>query len=313
MNSINSSSLPARSILEMLETRLLYAAQLAPSTVAGLSIRYTVTASLFPLTQSYVLDLSAVGSGYASHSDELGERSGEWSYTRDNNVECHLHLDSYDTLRMRMTSRTAGTYHVRADFLGVTESGTFQIIGIDPGLIGLDGDVLRIGGTFSPDAISLAVKNRTLHVMQNNWTSKFAVGSVGSISIDAGAGADQVLADPAVPAFYANGGPGNDSLSGGSFNDTLTGAAGSDVILGGTGNDRLNGGGGNDTLDGGAGADRIYGGAGCDQLSGSSGNDTFFANDGSRDTVNGGPGSDSVESDRIDILLSVEGRKTLAD
>ena len=112
------------------------------------------------------------------------------------------------------------------------------------------------------------------------------------------------------------GGAGNDSitgnnaansLNGGAGNDTLVGLGGSDVLgelLGvlafdypELGDDRIFGGSGNDTL---------TGGSGIDLLDGQDGNDTIFANDGAKDTVLGGSGTDSVKRDTVDALTSIE-------
>jgi Ca2+-binding RTX toxin-like protein len=89
--------------------------------------------------------------------------------------------------------------------------------------------------------------------------------------------------------------------------DQLVGTPGPDVICGLGGDDSLNGLAGNDRIEGGAGDDYIIGGTGRDTLIGGNGNDTFAAKDGTRDVVNGGPGTDNAVVDRkLDKLVSIE-------
>lgn len=87
------------------------------------------------------------------------------------------------------------------------------------------------------------------------------------------------------------GGPGNDTLRGGALGDYLDGNEGSDLLVGGKGSDHPSGQQGND---------RIVGGPGRDWCLGGSGNDTFYARDGFRDSIRGGPGIDRA---RIDVGL----------
>jgi Ca2+-binding RTX toxin-like protein len=61
-----------------------------------------------------------------------------------------------------------------------------------------------------------------------------------------------------------------------------------------------------DTLVGSA-ANARTGGAGADKLYGLAGNDRFYAQDGVRDTVSGGTGTDKARRDTIDVLTSIEG------
>jgi hypothetical protein len=93
------------------------------------------------------------------------------------------------------------------------------------------------------------------------------------------------------------GGPGSDRLSGAGGNDILRGLAGNDILSGGTGNDKLYGGSGNDKLTGGSGRDTFSAGTGRDRVSSA---------DGVKETVNCGPGVDSVTADSIDRLIGCE-------
>jgi Ca2+-binding RTX toxin-like protein len=98
------------------------------------------------------------------------------------------------------------------------------------------------------------------------------------------------------PAFYA----------GTSRSETLTGSNANDVLLGRGGNDTLRGRGGNDVIRGGIGNDSLYGGPGRDRILGEPGNDKLYSRDGSRDTLNGGPGFDEAWVDGLDVVKNVE-------
>jgi hypothetical protein len=102
------------------------------------------------------------------------------------------------------------------------------------------------------------------------------------------------------------GGAGNDVLDGGAGNDRLAGSAGRDRLLGGTANDKLTGGKGNDRLSGGPGNDTLSPGAGRDSIDGGAGNDTINSVDGVRESVECGPGRDTVRADRRDRLAHCE-------
>jgi Ca2+-binding RTX toxin-like protein len=78
---------------------------------------------------------------------------------------------------------------------------------------------------------------------------------------------------------------------------TIDGKAGNDTIFGGPQSDSLIGGDGNDSLIGGPGDDTLRGGAG---------NDTLIGNDGIRDTLDGGTGTDKAKRDNIDSVISIE-------
>ena len=85
------------------------------------------------------------------------------------------------------------------------------------------------------------------------------------------------------------------SVSAGAGNDLVHGEAGNDAISGDRGDDVLYGDTGNDVLDGGADVDRLYGGPGHDRLR---------SRDAWRDAVACGPGRDTVEADRVDLVAA---------
>jgi uncharacterized delta-60 repeat protein len=98
-----------------------------------------------------------------------------------------------------------------------------------------------------------------------------------------------------------------EKVRGGGGNDRINGSAGNNVLYGGGGNDTLIGNGGNDALFGEAGNDRLEGGAGADFFDGGVGDDSLYASDGTKETLNGGSGSDKAQKDALDVLMSVEG------
>jgi Ca2+-binding RTX toxin-like protein len=155
-------------------------------------------------------------------------------------------------------------------------------------------------------------------------------GATGDDRIGARSGPDTVT-----------GGDGLDRLWGGRGADRLFGGLGEDRIWGGHGHDQSWGEGGNDTMGGAAGHDRQWGGAGNDTiyaargrdetwgedgddqlwamarvdvrgrndrsgdvLHGGNGNDTFRVRDGEADTVDCGPGIDTVYADYKDVLTN---------
>jgi Ca2+-binding RTX toxin-like protein len=110
-------------------------------------------------------------------------------------------------------------------------------------------------------------------------------------------------------------------IDGGDGNDVLHGTASQDsTIIGGAGNDSLTGDGNfgsgyepatpNFLMEGGDGNDHLYGGPGNDTLEGQAGNDVIYANDGNKDTIDGGDGFDHARWDNsgdvIDQVSNIE-------
>lgn len=101
---------------------------------------------------------------------------------------------------------------------------------------------------------------------------------------------------------YVIGEQGDDELSGGQDSDAVYGGPGNDAILGGNGDD-----GGIYGLFGNESNDYISGGLGADLIFGNEDNDTIFHNtdtdgstpDGSKDTIDCGPGNDVVWLSRV--------------
>jgi len=123
--------------------------------------------------------------------------------------------------------------------------------------------------------------------MADRFTNGFAPGQTTRVTIDAGAGDDRII-----------GGNMGEALLGGPGADTVSGLGGDDLIDGGDGDDTLSGE-GEGTLQGTSVNDVIRGGAGDDTLLG---DDTSGISAIGRDTLDGGPGVDTIRNDwfRVD-------------
>ncbi len=97
-----------------------------------------------------------------------------------------------------------------------------------------------------------------------------------------------------------------ENLNGGSAVDHITGSSADNQLSGNGSNDVIDGQAGVDNISGGDGGDDLTGGDGEDFLSGSNGADSFTVQDGSKDTVFGGPDTDNVVSqDAFDSINEV--------
>ncbi|HEX8521346.1 MAG TPA: hypothetical protein VF669_03755 [Tepidisphaeraceae bacterium] len=119
-------------------------------------------------------------------------------------------------------------------------------------------------------------------------------GSYGNDTISGDAGSDLIITWG-----------GNDLVSGGSGNDNITGAD-QDTLYGDAGDDRITGGVKNQLIRGGSGNDTLRGNGGEDTIHGDDGNDVIFSKDGEKESIFGGDGRDSLESDKDDVLSEIE-------
>jgi len=155
-------------------------------------------------------------------------------------------------------------------------------------------------------------------------------GGPGENYMDDGLGDDTSLGGPNNDTFIA--GPGRDIFAGGDGTDTVdyrarTGAvtitlngvaddgeategdnAGADIesAFGGSGSDRIVGGPNGNTLRGGAGNDSITGGVGEQRIEGDEGDDLIDSRDGVYDSIDCGPGNDTVFADAGDFTTGCE-------
>jgi titin len=157
----------------------------------------------------------------------------------------------------------------------------------------LNNNVLTVYGTAGNDNIVVNSSGGTVTASVNGAMFSFPAGSVNSVSVLGGDGADVIRVLGNI----------NSTLSGGPGNDTLFGGSGNDLLVGGAGNDLLQAGSGNDTLWGGFGDDTLVGGAAPSQFFGNAGNDLFFAHNGVADTIYGGAGHDTAHIDQgLDLI-----------
>jgi Ca2+-binding RTX toxin-like protein len=135
-----------------------------------------------------------------------------------------------------------------------------------------------------------------------------APGALGACGAEEGAGGRVWLVRggtrfPLLGARRLRGTPYREQLEGTTRGDTLSGLGGADCLVGRGGADRL---------DGGSGDDRLTGGTGRDRLDGGAGDDTIDAEDGHRDIVRCGPGTDTVRRDAGDRVIGCERGPDLA-
>ncbi len=155
-------------------------------------------------------------------------------------------------------------------------------------------------------------------------------GGPGSDATDDGAGDDRIDGGPGDDRFFA--GTGRDVFAGGDGSDrgsyevrtaavtvTLDGQPddgeagegdnmGADIEegFGGSGNDRIIGNALGNTLRGGAGNDFIFAGGAQDRVEGEEGDDTIDVRDGDNDSIDCGPGNDTVYGDPGDVTQGCE-------
>jgi Ca2+-binding RTX toxin-like protein len=123
--------------------------------------------------------------------------------------------------------------------------------------------------------------------------------------IDGVAGNDRITGGTRFGVATLRGGAGDDVLIGVQSFDETSGVS----LSGDSGNDSLVGTAKSDTLSGGDGNDTLTGNAGGDVLRGDAGNDRILARDTTKDTVDGGLGTDAAQVDTgsvADSVLSIE-------
>ncbi len=122
------------------------------------------------------------------------------------------------------------------------------------------------------------------------------VGTEGADVISGKGGSDLICG--AGGNDLIRGGIGPDILLGDAGRDMIQGGAGGDVLIGGLGADTLQGGDNADQLFGFRGADILDGGKGNDRLKGGGGADTLIGNNGRKDRLDGGRGTDVCNDDQ---------------
>ena len=153
---------------------------------------------------------------------------------------------------------------------------------VDNGDAGLD--VTEVNGGNGADVFT---------IVPNGARTQFDRTNVGAFSLDMDTEAVQLNAlngDDSLTVAPGLAGRIAVNANGGAGNDAFTGAEEIDSFFGGSGNDRLTGGGGFDLLDG------------------QEGDDALFSRDSGGDLVRGGAGTDSAQTDavQVDAITAVE-------
>jgi hypothetical protein len=131
-------------------------------------------------------------------------------------------------------------------------------------------------------------------------------GAVKAIQIDIGPGQDDVAYRLRDVPVTLSGNLGADFLTSSAAADAVHGGQGNDTIASGAGGDTVTGDDGADSIDAGDGNDDIGGGLGSDGIDAGAGNDTVGVADGIGDSVECGPGDDTVDADQLDQLANCE-------
>jgi Ca2+-binding RTX toxin-like protein len=158
---------------------------------------------------------------------------------------------------------------------------------------------------FEPDTLNGGAGRDSLH---GGGGKELLEGGKGADTIIGGAGHDTLEGDGGNDSLASNG--RSDIVNGGNGNDTLVASLlGADTLTGDNGNDSLTGGEGPDLLLGGRGNDTLLAFSGVgdrNTLEGNQGADVLIGSAGQSDSLDGGPGQDTLTGD-----LSVTGIDTL--
>ena len=162
-------------------------------------------------------------------------------------------------------------------------------------------------------------------IVQCETTDEICLGGEGNDTIDGTEEADEIWAGGGNDSVDARGGEdtvygqkGNDLILGENGNDpNLQGNAGDDDVYGEDGDDTVSGNAGQDYLEGNRGDDVLAGGENNDDIDargdlagqedfvyGGPGNDEINSQDGVKDTIQCGSGTDTVFHDAIDVVAA---------
>jgi hypothetical protein len=168
------------------------------------------------------------------------------------------------------------------------------------------------GGGGGSDRLTYDSRSDDLSLSLDGVANDGAPGENDNIGADVvtvigGSGSDRFTGNAYSNGF--GGGEGDDTANGGGGDDNLVGGPGNDRLSGGDGQDILGGESGNDVLDGGGGVDRFWGDSigACIPGYCDTGQDQIQARDGSQETINCGPGTDSAVVDNSDFVIQSPG------
>lgn len=171
-----------------------------------------------------------------------------------------------------------------------------------------DGYNLNIGGGNNRfdfnGAREVGGNNITTGDGNDTFTLSYSSITAGSANfINAGDGANSLLASFASSAFQVTSGSGNDTITTGDGNDSIFSGGGADFVSTNFGDDSIFSGAGNDTIDGGFGNDYLFADSGNDSLVGFWGDDTLNGGEGA-DTMSGGVGNDTYFVDSVGDVIN---------
>jgi FG-GAP-like repeat/RTX calcium-binding nonapeptide repeat (4 copies)/FG-GAP repeat len=201
---------------------------------------------------------------------------------------------------------TVGVYDLTVTATGNGSTTETFVLNVSTPQISAGNEIVNLTGTAGADTITLTVSGTILLAQVNSQEQTYVLNTIAQIDITALAGTDSISIGAGVPAVYAHGGRGADTIiANNSADDTLAGGRGKDSIQAGSGNDSLVGGVGTDTLLAGTGNDTLMGGPGNDSLTGGPGNDLLDGGPGGSDTViGGGPNNTVIGGGGNDSLVS---------
>jgi len=175
------------------------------------------------------------------------------------------------------------------------------------------GELLILGSKSKPDLEYFAAKNERNDVHVSDSRAGYVIEDLGA-NIKSSASSCKRSADRhkvTCPHRIRRGGPLRKpaflNIVLGNGNDLVTVSSKVTVavmLFGDAGDDRIYAGGGADTVYGKDGDDYIDGRGGRDTISGGLGDDIIISNDGVKDVVKCGPGTDRVEADHLDDVAA---------
>ena len=162
--------------------------------------------------------------------------------------------------------------------------------GITATILGTSGDDV-IAGTSGDDVIVGLDGDDTINGMGGN---DIICGNLGDDIITAGSGNDEIYGGSDDDTIDA--GDGNNYVEGNNGNDNITSGSGDDTIFGGNGIDTIDAGDGNNYVEGNSGNDLITSGSGNDTILGGQGDDCINSGGEAGDIIDGGLGSNLINT-----------------
>lgn len=222
---------------------------------------------------------------------------------------------------LTVVETTGGVQHTtNLDIAKVKKIAVNSLAGADTIILGKTTIPAIVHGGRANDVISGGFGNDTLY---GDAGDDYLNGSDGKDRLDGGTEGDEIYGGAQLDIVDYSTRTNNVTVGIGTLPDDGEAGEGDNVhtdveiVFGGSGNDTMSttsskavqfyGFAGNDTLIGGSGSDLLDGGVGRDSLVGKAGNDTFRDQDGAKDTMDGGSGTDVADKfdAGLDVLISI--------